>query len=79
MTSLVWPVKFLLLCTIVQSAPTPKIIDLGYGLDEKTQFWPGTQRYNITLKTTQKNVNGIPWYVLLLSSTFVSKNVKINI
>jgi hypothetical protein len=60
-TSLIWSVKFLLLCTVVRSSPTPEIIDLGYGLDEKTQFWPGTQRYNVIINQTQENVNGIPW------------------
>jgi hypothetical protein len=54
-------VTFCVLCSTVQNAPTPEIIDLGYGLDEETQYWPGTQRYNVTLNTTIKNVNGIPW------------------
>jgi len=55
-------VTFLALCTSLQSAPASEIIDLGYGLDENSQYWPGTQRYNITLKTTFRNVTGIPWY-----------------
>jgi hypothetical protein len=54
-------VTFLVVCATLQSAPAPEIIDLGYGLDENTQYWPGTQRYNITLKKTNRNVNGIPW------------------
>jgi hypothetical protein len=54
-------VTFLVLWTTLQSAPAPEIIDLGYGLDEKTQYWPGTQRYNITLQTTVRNEKGIPW------------------
>jgi hypothetical protein len=57
----IWLVTLLLLCTTLQSAPAPEIIDLGYGLDENSQYWPGTQRYNITLKTTARNLNGIPW------------------
>lgn len=55
-------VTCLVLGTIVRSPPAPGIIDLGFGLDDKTQYWPGTQRYNITLKTAQKDVDGIPWY-----------------
>jgi len=54
-------VTFFVLFATLQSAPAPEIIDLGYGLDEKSQYWPGTQRYNITLKTTQRDTNGIPW------------------
>ena len=60
-TRVIGLVTFLGLCTTLQSAPAPEIIDLGYGLDEKSQYWPGTQRYNITLETTARNVNGIPW------------------
>jgi hypothetical protein len=60
-TLVIWLVTFLVLRTHLQSAPAPEIIDLGYGLDENSQYWPGTQRYNITLKTTGKNLSGIPW------------------
>jgi hypothetical protein len=54
-------VTFFVLCTILQGAPAPQIIDLGYGLDDTSQYWPGTQRFNFTLKTAKKNFNGIPW------------------
>jgi hypothetical protein len=61
MATVVSFVKILLLCTTAWSAPRPEVIDLGYGLDGNTQFWPGTQRFNITLEMRQRNENGIPW------------------
>lgn len=54
-------VNFLVFCMTAQSAPRPEVIDLGYGLDDKTQFWPGTQRFNVTLELRVKNKSGIPW------------------
>ncbi|PSN48077.1 hypothetical protein C0J52_03427 [Blattella germanica] len=42
-------------------APSP-LIDLGYELNENTQFWPGVQRFNITSEVQRKDENGIPWY-----------------
>lgn len=54
-------VKIFVLFASVRSAPRPDVIDLGYGLDEKTEFWPGTQRFNVTQETRLKNQGGIPW------------------
>jgi hypothetical protein len=54
-------VKIIFLCTVARSVPTAEVIDLGYGLDEKTQFWPGSQSFNFTQETKLKNQYGIPW------------------
>ena len=54
-------VEIVVICTIAQSAPGPEIIDLGYEVDNKTEFWPGSQKYVVTVETREKNINDIPW------------------
>jgi hypothetical protein len=61
MPSLIYFVEIVVFCTIARSAPASEIIDLGHEVNIRTEFWPGTQKYNVTLKTRKKNVNGIPW------------------
>ena len=61
MSPLISVVEIVVICIIAQSAPAPEIIDLGHEVNNRTEFWPGTQKYNVTLKTREKNKNGIPW------------------
>jgi hypothetical protein len=61
MSLLVSLVKIAVFCKVAMSTPATEIVDLGYEMSNETQFWPGTQKYNITLKTREKNENGIPW------------------
>jgi hypothetical protein len=61
MSPLIYFVEIVIICTIAGSLPAPDIIDLGYELNNRTQFWPGTQKYIVTNKIRQKNENGIPW------------------
>ncbi|XP_069687443.1 kynurenine formamidase-like [Periplaneta americana] len=57
------------LLAVCQSAPIPRTVDLGYGLDDNTVFWPGTQRFNITEQTKLKDLNGIRWFA---RNTFIT-------
>jgi len=61
MSTLIYFVEIVVICTIAWSAPAPQIIDLGHEVNNRTEFWPGSQKYNVTLKTRKKNENGIPW------------------
>jgi hypothetical protein len=61
MSSLVSFINVVAIFTIARSAPTQEIIDLGYEMNNKTEYWPGTQKYNVTLKTRRINENGNPW------------------
>ena len=54
-------VETVIICTVVRSAPAPEIIDLGHEVNNRTEFWPGSQKYFAILKTREKNENGIPW------------------
>jgi len=54
-------VEIVLICTIARSAPTPEIIDIGYEVNNRTEFWPGSQKYVVTVKTREKDKNGNPW------------------
>jgi hypothetical protein len=66
MSSLIYFVEIVVFCTIARGAPATEIIDLGHEVNNTTEFWPGTQNYNVILKTRQKGVNGIPWQVLCM-------------
>jgi hypothetical protein len=61
MSPLISFVEIVIICTIAGSAPAPEIIDLGYEVNNRTEFWPGSQKYIVTLMTRKKNENGIPW------------------
>jgi len=61
MSPLISFVEIVVICTIARSAPAPEIIDLGYEMNNRTEFWPGTQKYVVTVETREKNKNGIPW------------------
>ena len=61
MSVLVSLVKIAVFCKVAMSAPATEIVDLGYEMSNETESWPGIQKYNVTLKTRQKNENGIPW------------------
>lgn len=64
MSALISLVEIFVLCTMADSASALEFIDLGYGMNNRTEFWPETQKYLI-IKEERK----YPWYA---DNTYVS-------
>jgi hypothetical protein len=68
MNSLIYFVEIVVICTIGGGAIEKHILDLTHEVNNRTEFWPGTQKYIVTQKKREKGVNGIPWQVLCMGS-----------